>query len=175
MATAPELSCRSLDVEAFRQTKDHLTSNPQDATGTFSATTKWQGGAQAVTSARTFTIKTDEPAPLGGKDAHIDPMELLLAALGSCLTIGWVTQANLRDVDFSDLEIKVEAPFDLRGYLDIDPSVRPGFGALSYTVDVKSDADPDMLEEIRVAAEKGSPMLDNILNTTPVKGSIVRT
>ncbi len=174
MATESNLSCTSLDLDTFNQTKDHLTANPQDAKGTFSATTTWQGGAQAVTSARSFTIQTDEPAPLGGKDAHIDPMELLLAALGSCLTIGWVTQANLRNVDFSDLEIKVEAPFDLRGYLDIDPSVRPGFGALSYTVDVKSDAESDVLEEIRAAAEKGSPMFDNILNSTPVEGKVVR-
>ena len=174
MASASELSCRSLDLETFKQTKDHLAANPEDAKGAFSSITKWQGGAQAVTSARSFTIKTDEPAPLGGKDAHIDPMELLLAALGSCLTIGWVTQANLRNVDFSDLEIKVEAPFDLRGYLDLDPAVRPGFGGLSYTVDVKSDADAAMLEEIRAAAEKGSPMFDNILNSTPVKGSVVK-
>lgn len=37
----------------------------------------------------------DEPEPLGGKDEHIDPMELLLASVGSCLTIGWVTHAHL--------------------------------------------------------------------------------
>jgi len=172
--SASELSCTTLDLETFKKTKEHLTNNPEDAKGTFSAITKWQGGAQAVTSARTFTIKTDEPAPLGGQDAHIDPMELLLAALGSCLTIGWVTQANLRDVDFSDLEIKVEAPFDLRGYLDIEPGVRPGFGGLSYTVDVKSDASAQILEEIRAAAEKGSPMFDNIINMTPIEGRVTK-
>jgi putative redox protein len=35
--------------------------------------------------ARSFTIETDEPAPLGGTDKAIEPMELLLAAVGTCL------------------------------------------------------------------------------------------
>ncbi|MCG8530583.1 MAG: OsmC family protein, partial [Desulfovibrionales bacterium] len=114
------------------------------------------------------------PTPLGGKDENIDPMELLLAALGSCLTIGWVTHANLRGVDFSDLEITVTAPFDLRGYLDIDQSIRPGFGELSYDIKVNTEATDDVLHEIKMAAELGSPMFDNIKNTTPVSGNVAR-
>jgi len=47
-------------------------------------------------------------------------MELILASLGTCLTIGWVTQAAKRGVDFRRLEIKVEGDYDLRGYLAID-------------------------------------------------------
>jgi hypothetical protein len=50
-------------------------------------------GRGARTTARSFSIETDEPAPLGGTDVAIDPMELVLAAIGTCLTIGWVTHA----------------------------------------------------------------------------------
>jgi len=109
---------------------------------------------------------------LGGTDQAIDPMELLLASLGTCLTIGWITQANLRGIDYRGLRIRVNAPYDLRGYLALDPKVRPGFGRLDYVVEVDSDAPPAVLEEIRLAAEKTSPMFDNILNATPVAGSI---
>ncbi|MEM9473432.1 MAG: OsmC family protein [Pseudomonadota bacterium] len=167
-------SCTTLDIETMKNTKAHLEKNPEEAKGSFSSTTKWLGGAQATTHARSFTIKTDEPTPLGGKDENIDPMELLLAALGSCLTIGWVTHANLRGIDFSDLEITVNAPFDLRGYLDIDQSVRPGFGELSYDVKVQTDASDNVLDEIKKAAELGSPMFDNIKNMTPIAGNIAR-
>lgn len=62
----------------------------------------------------------------------------------------------------------------LRGYLAIDPSVRPGFGALSYTVEVDTDASAEILDEIRAAAEKTSPMFDNILRPTPITGTIAR-
>jgi putative redox protein len=99
-------------------------------------------------------------------------MELLLASLGTCLTIGWVTHAARRSVDFRDLSIEVEGDYDLRGYLALDGDVRPGFGAIRYTVRVDSDASVDTLEEIRHAAERTSPMFDNVLNGTQVEARI---
>lgn len=167
-------SCSSLDMKTFEATKAHVAEHPPDGQGAFETVTEWRDGAQAVTRARSFTINTDEPTPLGGTDSAIDPMELLLGALGSCLTIGWVTQANLRGVDFRDLKIKVTAPYDLRGYLALDDKVRPGFKRVEYTVDVDSDADPQVLEEIRAAAEASSPMFDNILRPTAVTGTVKR-
>lgn len=174
MTTEMNGSCCTLDIDTFHATKARVAEDPRLGQGAFETVTEWRDGAQAVTRARSFTLQTDEPTPLGGKDQHIDPMELLLAALGSCLTIGWVTQARLRGVEFRSLRIKVDAPFDLRGYLALDPAVRPGFSALRYTVEVDSDAPAETLEEIRRAAEKTSPMLDNIQRPTPVTGEIVK-
>lgn len=166
------MGCASLDIEAYDATKGAVAADPEKGKGSFETVTEWQDGAQAVTRARSFTVQTDEPAPLGGKDEHIDPMELLLASLGTCLTIGWVTQARKRGIDYRDLKIRVTAPFDLRGYLALDESVRPGFTSLDYTVEVDSDAAPSVLEEIRVEAERTSPMFDNILNATAIKGQV---
>lgn len=165
-------SCTTLDLDTMLKTREHIAANPQDGQGTFEAVTEWQDGAVAVTRARSFTIQTDEPQPLGGTDSAIDPMELLLASLGTCLTIGWVTHANQRGIDFKDLKISVRAPYDLRGYLGLDEKVRPGFLDLEYDVQVESDAAPEVLEEIKAAAEAGSPMFDNILNATPIKGTV---
>jgi len=167
-------SCKALDIDAYNATKAHVADNPEAGKGSFSTVTEWRDGAQAVTRARSFTIETDEPAPLGGKDQQIDPMELLLASLGTCLTIGWVTQANLRGLDYRSLKIKVEAPFDLAGYLGTAPGVRPGFTEVAYTVEVDADADAATLEDIRRAAERTSPMVDNILNATAIKGAVAR-
>jgi putative redox protein len=165
-------SCSNLDLETMLKTRQHVAANPDDGKGSFETVTEWRDGAVAVTRARSFTIETDEPTPLGGTDSAIDPMELLLASLGTCLTIGWVTHANRRGVDFRDLKISVRAPYDLRGYLGLDAAVRPGFTSLEYDVEVDSDADPAVLEEIKAAAERGSPMLDNIRNATPISGSV---
>lgn len=166
------MSCSTLDMKTFAATKEHVAQNPEDGKGTFETVTEWQDGAKAVTRARSFVIDTDEPTPLGGTDQAIDPMELLLGALGSCLTIGWVTQANLRGVDYRRLKITVKAPFDLRGYLALDKDVRPGFGDLEYDVEVDSDADEAVLEEIKAAAEATSPLFDNILRPTGISGKI---
>ncbi len=166
-------SCTTLDLEAFESTKSAVEADPSAGQGSFQTTTTWQDGARARTVARSFTIETDEPAPLGGTDEAVDPMELLLAAVGTCLTIGWVTNAVRRGVDFRDLRIDVAGEYDLRGYLGIDET-RPGFGAITYTVHVDTDADEATLEDIRKAAEVGSPMVDNAANATPLSGAVHR-
>jgi uncharacterized OsmC-like protein len=165
-------TCTTLDLDAFDATRDAVSNDPSAGKGTFSTITTWQGGARAHTTARSFSIETDEPAPLGGTDVAVDPMELVLAAIGTCLTIGWVTQARRRGIDYRDLRIEVEGNFDLRGYLDLDEQVRPGFSEINYTIHVDTDAEPEVLAEIQEITERTSPMFDNVLNATPVRGRI---
>lgn len=166
-------SCTTLDLDSFESTRSAVEADPSAGQGSFQSTTIWVDGARARTVARSFTIETDEPTPLGGTDQAVDPMELLLASVGTCLAIGWVTNAVRCGVEFRDLQIDVNGDYDLRGYLGVDDT-RPGFGAISYTVHVDTDADDAMLEEIRRAAEAGSPMVDNAANATPLSGSVDR-
>ena len=173
MTTRPfPKTCTNLDLAAFDQTRAAVAADPTLGRGAFKTTTTWEDAARARTSARSFSIETDEPAPLGGTDRAVDPMELLLASLGTCLTIGWVTQAAKRGVDFRNLAIDVDGDYDLRGYLALDEDVRPGFGAIRYTVRVDSDASPQVLDEIRAAAERTSPMFDNIRQGAPIEARV---
>jgi len=165
-------SCTTLDLDAFEATRDAVARDPSVGRGTWTTTTTWQDGARAHTTARSFSIETDEPEALGGTDAAVDPMELLLAAIGTCLTIGWVTQARQRGIDYRDLRIDVTGEFDLRGYLDLDEETRPGFTSISYTVSVDTDASPEVLAEIQEITERTSPMYDSVLNATPMTGRI---
>jgi putative redox protein len=166
-------SCTTLDLDAFDATRQAVEHDPSVGRGSFTTVTTWEDGARARTTARSFTIETDEPAPLGGTDAAVDPMELVLAAVGTCLNIGWVTQARKRGIDYRNLQIEVSGNYDLRGYLDIGGETRPGFTDITYTVSVESDATPEQLAEIKDAAERTSPMFDNVLNATPVNGRVV--
>ena len=168
-------SCRTLDLDAFESTRDAVAQDAAVGKGSFTTVTTWEDGARAHTTARSFSIETDEPTPLGGTDAAVDPMELILAAVGTCLNIGWVTQARKRGIDYRDLRIEVSGNYDLRGYLDLDGETRPGFSDISYTVTVDSDATPEQLAEIKQAAERTSPMFDNVLHATPVNGQVAAT
>lgn len=162
----------NIDLAAYEATRDAVTEDPEKAKGEFTTTTEWVDGARARTTARSFTIETDEPAPLGGTDQHVDPMELILAAVGTCLQIGWTTQAAKRGLDLRSLKIDVTGDFDLRGYLGIDETVRPGFQGIRYDVTVDVDATDDELAEIKAAAEASSPMFDNAKNATPLEGQV---
>ena len=165
-------SCFSLDMNAFNQTKEAIRNDPQLGRGSFTAVTEWVDGSLARTTARSFAIETDEPTPLGGTDKAIDPMELLLAAVGSCLQIGWVTHANRRGIDFRSLRIETRGDFDLQGYLGLDPNLSPGFLTISYTVEVDTDADAAVIEAIRRAAEDGSPVTQNVLKGTVIQSEV---
>ncbi|MBY8863799.1 OsmC family protein [Nocardia sp. CA2R105] len=162
----------TLDLSAYEATKAAVADDASVGTGAFSTVTTWTAGAQARTTARSFTLETDEPAPLGGTDKAFDPMELVLAAVGTCLTIGWVTQAVQRGIEYRNLRVEVNGDYDLRGYLALDEKVRPGFTGVNYVVHVDTDAPANVLEEIRAAAEATSPMFDNVKNATPLRGTV---
>lgn len=164
----------NLDISAYEATKAAVADDATLGAGAFSTVTTWTEGAQARTTARSFTLETDEPAPLGGTDKAIDPMELILAAVGTCLTIGWATQAAQRGIEYRNLRIEVNGNYDLRGYLALDQKVRPGFTGVNYVVHVDTDTPADVLEEIRAAAEATSPMFDNVKNATPLQGIVQR-
>ena len=161
-------SCMTLNLGNYRNFLQQVQDDPSKAHFSFSAKTLWQGGAMTETTARGRTIKADEPEAFGGKDSAADPVELLLAALTSCVSIGLVTQAAKRGVDFDDFELEVTGDLDLRGYLGLDDQIRPGYTNLSYVVRVKSDAPLEQIQELLEAAEKTSPMFDTIRNGAPI-------
>lgn len=163
----------NIDLAAFEATREAIAEDASIGQGSFETRTTWVDGAKARTTARSFTIDTDEPAALGGTDSAADPMELLLAAVGTCLQIGWVTHAAKRGIELRRLRIDVSGDYDLRGYLALEDDVQPGFSALRYEVDVDTDATPEQLEKIRAAAEATSPMFDNARNGASVTGTIV--
>ena len=86
-------SCSTIDLASWDSMREAVARDPSVGQGSFTSVTEWQDGALARTTARTFVIETDEPTMVGGSDKGIDPLELILAAIGSCITIGWATRA----------------------------------------------------------------------------------
>lgn len=165
-------SCFSLNLDNYHDFVNAVQEDPEKGLFSFSAKTLWQGGTITETVARGRKIRADEPEALGGKDSALDPVELLLAALTSCISIGIVTQAAKRGIDFDDFEIEVRGDLDLRGYLGIDESVRPGYTNLDYTIRVQTDAPETVVQEILREAERTSPMFDNIRNGVPITSQL---
>lgn len=166
--TSGNKSCFTLNLENYEDFVRAATADPEKALFSFSAKTLWQGGTITQTVARDRVIAADEPEALGGTDSAPDPVELLLAALTSCVSIGIVTHAAKRGIDFDDFEIEVRGDLDLRGYLGIDDKVRPGYTDIEYTVRIQSDVPREKLEDILQTAVATSPMYDNIRNSTPI-------
>jgi len=162
----------TLNIDNYKAFIEQVREDPKAGQVQFSAKTEWRDGTITRTVARDREILADEPEALGGQDSAADPVELLLASLTSCVSIGLVTHAANQGIDFDDFEIEITGALDLRGYLGLDEDTRPGYTSIDYTVRVKSDADRDTLENLLSNAEQHSPMFDNILNGVPLNSTL---
>ena len=145
---------------AAGQTKWKVTSAWQGRTHNRSTVSSFFIGGEE--SRRDFAIDIDEPEELGGGNQFANPQEYLLAALNSCMMVGYVALCSLSGIELESLEIEVEGDIDLRGFFGLDDTVAPGYESLAYTVRIKGDATRDQFEEIHQAVMKTSPNFYNL-------------
>ncbi len=144
----------------------------------FRAKNNWIDGGHCVTSVKgfygvgeedttrkeTFTMEADHPEVLLGKDLAPNPAEIVLHALGSCLTAAMTYHAAAQGIEIEGMESTLEGGVDLQGFLGLDPAVRKGYEGIKVKFKVKSDASEEQLR----ALSQFSPVFDMISNPTPV-------
>jgi len=130
---------------------------------TFSSIVEWTGTAvQSVAKIRSHEVVIDEPLGMGGQDQGPTPVELLLAGLGGCLNVLISGLAPLYGVALDHVTIIVEGDLDPDGYREIDPTVRPGFLAIRYRVQVDSPSPRPQVEALIRHAERVCPVKDTL-------------
>lgn len=127
-------------------------------------------GAEDTSREETFTMECDHPNVLLGKDKAATPAEVVLHALGSCLTGAMAYHAAANGIEIEGAESSLDGGIDLHGFLGLDPEVRKGFDGIKVRLKVKSDATAEQLENLA----KFSPVFDIITNPTPVSIEIVK-
>jgi len=167
-----------LDVQALKETITYLGENPEMAQFKFRARNRWIDGNRNETSidefhalgedherAKTHVLNVDQPALILGQDTAPNPVELLLAALCSCITSTAVVHAGAEGVSIDQLSSEIEGSMNLEGYMGIDPEVRSGYNEIVLKLKARSSADSDRLMEL----VSKSPVLDVLRNGTRVK------
>jgi uncharacterized OsmC-like protein len=162
-----------LDVDALRGVIEEVKKDPAKGMVGFSVTSRWQGqtrsqatvesyriGGQEVK--RQFKINVDEPLELLGENTAPNPQELLMTALNACITVGYVAGAAVKGITLEKVEIETTGQLDLRGFLGIDPNVKPGYESLRYVVRIKGNGTKEQFEEIHQNVIKTSPNYFNI-------------
>ncbi|WP_081666570.1 OsmC family protein [Rhodanobacter sp. OR444] len=105
---------------------------------------------------RHFEIAADEPVELLGEGTAPNPVELLMAALNACLSVGFAANAAAMGIKIHNLEIETDGALDLRGFLGLDPNVNPGLDEVSYMVRIETDATQERVEELHKTVTKTS-------------------
>lgn len=123
---------------------------------------------------RAFTVRSDHPPELLGQNTGPTAIEIVVAALGACITGTYAAQATARGVVLQRLEVDLETMIDLQGFFGIDDDVRPGLQGVSATFRVTADADDATLEEIADAVTRLSPVHDTLTNPVAVSLTVQR-
>jgi len=118
------------------------------------------------------SITVDEPGMLGGDDSGASPVNHALVALASCQAITYRFWAEQLGIELDDVEVKVEADLDLRGFFGLDDSVRSGFGDVRVRVTPRGPESAERYEELARAVDEHCPVLDLFANPTAVSTTL---
>ncbi len=173
-----------IDTEALRSTMKAVSAAPAEGKVGFHVRTSWSGGTRSETRVdrwrlagrrldRDYTIVSDEPAELLGRAEAPNPQELLMAGLNACMTVGYVAGCAMRGIELESLEIETEGELDLRGFLGLDASVKPGYDELRYVVRIRGNGTPAQFEEVHKAVMSTSPNFFNIANPIRLRPRLV--
>jgi uncharacterized OsmC-like protein len=173
-----------IDVDALSGVMEEVKKDPSKGMVEFRARSAWRGQTQSETSIeaykigglqvkRQFKITVDEPLELLGKDTAPNPQEYLMTALNACVLVGYVAGAAIKGIALSKVEIETSGQLDLRGFLGLDPNVKPGYDSLQYVVRIKGSGTPEQFREIHENVMKTSPNYFNISKPVRIDAQLV--
>jgi uncharacterized OsmC-like protein len=116
-----------------------------------------------------YALESDHPEVLTGADRGPTPVEIVLAALASCLTAGIGNIAAARGIKLDRVTSKIEGNIDLQGVFGLNDDVRNGFKNVKVSFEIEGDADPATLRALAEQSKKRSAVYDIITNGVPVE------
>lgn len=158
---------------ALGKTIEAIKQKPEAAKVVFRSQTELVEDVRCTAKIRDFDAMTvDEPPELGGSDAGANPVELLLAALGTCQEIMYGAYAAVMGVPLKSVKVDVKGYLDLRGLFGMDESIPSGYQSVQYQTSIESDADEETLKQLVATVESHCPVLDTLTRPMEVKGEV---
>jgi len=167
------MDINGIDVVGLRSAIGSVEKDPALGHYTFSGMTTWKGGARSSTLIRGFTIDADEPVGLLGSNTAPNAVELVLSALGACLTVGVAYVAARQGIMIQSLKFTIEGDLDIRGFFGVK-GIHPGYEHISVTVHLHADAGSEELETLLATVIETSPVRDIIARNVPVNIQLAR-
>jgi uncharacterized OsmC-like protein len=186
-ATATKQAARivnGIDVDELTASIGEIAKDPAKAHTRWKVTTSWKGGTRSETQVdgyeiggqyvkKNFRIQTDEPLELGGTNLAANPQEVLMAALNACMTVGYTALCSLEGITLEELRIETQGDIDLRGFLGLDPNVKPGYDEIQYRVHIRGNGTPEQFRNIHERVIATSPNRFNLANPIRLKAGLV--
>lgn len=179
-----EANLNGIDVAALQGFANTVRENPQEGMSRFFVKTDWKGQTKTVATVsqyelggksyeRKFEIATDEPLELLGQNNAPNPQEILMAALNACMSVGYAANAAVMGIKLDALSIETTGALDLRGFLGLDDSVKPGFEDVEFTVRIKTTASQEKVNELHATVMRTSPNFSNFASAIKMVPNLV--
>ncbi len=173
-----------LAVQAIGQAAEEVATDPSKGLTRWQVHTSWLGGARSETRVegyeiggqrvkKDFRIQTDEPLELFGTNQAPNPQEVLMAALNSCMTVGYVALCALEGIELEEVSIESSGNLDLRGFFALDPAIKPGYEEIEYRIRVKGNGTPEQFQKIHEKVQATSPNYFNLSQPVRLKGELL--
>ena len=134
---------------------------------------EWQNGFSNTFQSRSHPpIGVDEPTSLGGADLAPNPAEILLGALGTCLSIGYALNASARGIELRSLALDLEGDIDLTVFGGLAQEGNPGYSNIRVRVDVDGEADAEALQALHEHVLRTSPILSTVARPVNVTSEL---
>ena len=158
--------------DALMATMGQLEKAPPEAVqSVFKVRTELVERVRAKATIRQFTLDVDEPPTFGGTDQGPNPVELVLAALGTCQEIVYAAYGAVLGVPLDSVQVTVRGTLDPRGLFGI-ADVPAGFTDIRCEVELVSDAPPEQIVQLAEIVEARCPVLDVLSRPVAVGTSI---
>jgi uncharacterized OsmC-like protein len=160
-----QLQLNGLDLGELQGLVAHLQQNPDKLKSVWRSRVTWNGGFRNEFQSREHAPFTaDEPAALGGTDTAPNPAELLLGAVGTCLSIGYALNAAARGIALQALDLELEGDIDLGVFTGLAQEGNPGYSDIRIRANIKSDATPEAIQALH----------DHVIRTSPICSTVAR-
>ena len=181
MTTTTSPVDNGVNSAALLDARKALSDAPEAAEFTWRSTCNWLHGTYSRSTVEGFSglgqdqlhksafhFDADHPLCFASEDRGATPVEIVLSALGSCLTAGVAAVAQNRGIQLRSVTATVEGSMNVLGILGGDPDIRNGFNAINVRFDIDADADADEIEALVAQSQKRSAVFDIMTNPTAV-------
>ncbi|MBX5466143.1 MAG: OsmC family protein [Firmicutes bacterium] len=137
------------------------------------AVTVCQGGFLNATYIRDRNpVMIDEPPQLLGTDTTPNPSEHVLAALGACLSVGYMANATAMGIAVEELRLELEGDIDISPVWGVRRETPPdqvaGFTEIRVKAHIKADMTPEQERELHERTLRWSPVANTLRNPVRV-------
>ena len=158
--------------DAVEATRQRVGGDPTRAVVHLRTEGRMGEGARVELRTGSFEFAADEPVSVGGTGTAANPVQLALAALGSCQAITyryWAEQLRLR---LDGVTVTVEADFDVGAFFGFPGSGTPAPSNVRCSVVIEGPEPAGRYDELIAAVDEHCPVLDLFTRSVPVERSV---